>query len=665
MMSDETSTIEELRKSIIERDIQVSNYIDRNDSYVIIERIIREMVNVVGHTLGPYGTSNLIQPIDGKPATIFSTKDGFEAINNIRYSEPLPSAVRDSLKDLAYHMQKTVGDGTTSGYPIMHTIYKKIISALSDNTNILSIVSPVGICNLLDAVLEYFNENIFHNATEYVRDFSQSTDEEKLEIIRKIAAIAANNDYQIAKTVTDLFANKLTAGEELGVDLQMNQEEEDIIDPISGFELMYGFTDEGFATEPDRMSMIYEDVAILVIKGKVHNTDKETITDVIKAITDGTIGGQRYESFHRRPLIICADSFSENIIAHVLAMKNGQLYTRRASDPNNPFDAEVVKFPVALFGMSCLQGNVEQEKFYDFATAVGATPVDAVRDKLQFPGINTKEGLRDTLMAKLGHAERVEATMYGAKFFKGNGKKEEIEARIKYIEDTINSQHANTTYGISLSPIQDLRSRIAMLNGKMSRIKIGGINIKEKQRRRTVYDDVVRSVQSAIRYQGYTLGGNINISWVLHNEKSLNEITEKIANKLINERKNIFLSVDSTEDVKTTMQSIVKSILILIGESFLTSYKYTMLNAFNNNEKKVEEIIENLLSKDKPHNLNLLTGEIKGIEDSELIVPLKTDVELMRGIFTVVKDLTTVGSILMFNPIDTKFKDYFRLFNKF
>ena len=647
---------EELMNIIIS-DTEVSNLLDRQVSTKIIQNILDIFVKVVSHTLGPYGTSNLIQPVNHSIATIFSTKDGFEAINNLRFSEPIPNGIRDLLKDLAYHMQKTIGDGTTSGYPILSSLYNQLVSAYGTT---LKNISPAGICNILDLVFDYFEKNVCNNKDNgYFVDFSNMTNEEKIEIISKVAAIAANNDYRIAETVSKLFSNKLKSGDETGVDIKLNQEEEDIIEDIAGFELMYGFTDESFANQPDKMSLIFEDCAFLVIRGKVLNTDKQVITKIIQGVTDGVIGGEPYENYHKRPLIICADSFSENIIAHVLAMKQGQIYTRKVVDPRRPYDAEGVEFPVALFSMSCLQGNTESEKFYDFATAVGATVVDGVRDKLIFKDMDSYNGFRDSVVAKLGHAKRVEATLYGTRIFGGNGKKEEIEARIKHIEEVINSQHANTTYGISLTPVHELRSRIAMLSNKMSRIKIGGINAKEKARRRTVYDDVIRSIQSTIREQGFTLGGNVTISWYIY--KNLDKIAQDIVKTIIDERVNICVA---SSDYENELNNIVLCLLAIICEAFKASYRFTLLNAFNDNYDHVNKIDQKCYHEDLPQNYNLMTGKFEDLSKSELIVPKNTDMEIMRAVFTITKDLITSGSILMYNPADTKFKDYLSAFGK-
>lgn len=649
-------------KKILE-DASLSNLITQKGTRTLIQKVLADHVDIIGHTLGPRGTYNLIlNPFDHFQ-TAFSSKDGLEGIYKIKYAESTANSIRDLVREIATYMQNAVGDGTTSGYPIINSLFNKIMEI--EKTENFNQISSTGIMYILEAIQNYFIENVFDNRFEFVAKFESLSDEVKKDFLMKVATVSANNDRQIAETVVSLFYDKMKKGEECSVYLSMNSGTEDIIDPVGGFELTYGFVDEGFANQQDRMSLIFDECTFLMIRGLVADSDKELITKIIQGVTQGTIGGFTYKDYPVHPLVIIADSFSSNMIAHVLSLKEGIQFSKPSENPDDPRSSEVLKFPVALVSMSCLQGEIEKEKFYDLAVATNSTVIDGVRDKILIKNIDSIEQFRDKVVSKLGYAKRFEATLYGAKIIGGNGKPEEIQARIEYIQQQIDSEHAKASYGLANSPEEELRARQAMLNSKVSRIKIGGINNKEKRRRQTVYDDVIRSIQSSISKEGFTLGGNVNISWLLYTDERRSIVASHIVKKLLEQKKNI---CPLNEDAKTILTNATMDILKIVGESFQASYRRCLLNAFKS-EEIVNKIMEKCLSNSRPMNYNIVTDEFKEFqldpkECSLLLVPINTDAALMKAIFTTLNDLILNGATLAWTPINLTFVDYLNAMRK-
>lgn len=646
------------------KDAQISNRFSNKASIALIKMVLNDFDTVVGHTLGPMGGNNLILNPYGHP-TAFSTKDGYESMVKIRYAETAANNIRDIAKEIANYMVNKVGDSTTSGYPILNTLYSKMIDLLENDPSFKNI-SPVGVMNILNEVQEYFKSEIFTNE-KYSLFFDKLTDDQKIELLNRVATISANNDRQIAESVVQLFMNKLKSGEEGAVALTMNEGENDVIENISGFELTYGLYDQEFANQPDQMSLIFENPVFLTVNGPLMNTDIDTIDKVIQMICKGVINHRKNPDWTGRPLVIVADSFAANLVSHILAMKKGQLYMNPNTNTPETYD-------VSLMAMSHMQGAAEREKFYDFITLIGATVIDTQKNKLELGNLNDLNTMR-SIIAKLGRADSYDATLYGAKIIGGKGDEEKIQERVKYIQKQIDSQHSNSSYGLDLTPIDVLRERMSAVQAKMSRIKIGGINLKEKRRRLTVYDDVVRAVQSSIKRFGCTLGGNIAVSWTLYNKERREPIVNNIVKSLIDKQKNImsipveFIENKNPSQELAIISEIVDKILKVLGESFSSSYKKSFLNAYKK-EEDVDFIYKKCMESEVPVNFNLINGELKGIDSkdvlnsSKLLVAGNTDYELMRVIFSVLEDFILTKNTITFYPLNMSFSDYLNALRK-
>lgn len=651
----------------------VTNIIPAHRMKRIFKLVLQYFEDTVGHTLGPRGTYNMIMNPFMLPR-VYDTKDGNDGNNALKFSEATPNCIKDTILEVTRFMQKRVGDGTTSGYPILKVLYNQIQDKL-DEDEVFKTVSAGGLECIFDEIYSYFEKNIFFNYDICAAKLEKFTDEEKIDIIKMIASISANNNPDIAKNVSEMFINKLKAGEETGVDIMVKVEDDDNdeIEVRAGFQLPYGHNDETFANQADGMTLKFEKPAFLFIRGIVADSDKEVITTLIRGITDGVFGSAktdfiRSKKFPTHPLIIVADSFSSNMIAHVSAMANGQMFAR--PNPDDPErGGEPIHFPVALMSMRCLQGNPEKEKFYDLVCATGGTPIDGVRDKILLPDINTPESFYKHIYPKLGIADEYVGTLYSAKIIGGKGDENSIGERVKYIQkqiESVSKSKQHFTGSLLLDPAEEYYSRIAMLKTNMSRIKVGGINDKIKRRRRAVYDDVVRAVQSTIRKDGFILGGNVNVTWALGTKEKRAEICKIITNTLIEKKFNIVPMLPETtiEERDTSIYKIVESTLDSIFEAFKASYKLSLENAFRDKDI-TERLYNECINKEKPYNYNIITGEYKSLDleniesnCSSLLVPINTDAEIMKVTFSTLIELITVGAGLAYYPTNIAFEDY-------
>ena len=72
--------------------------------------VFKTMAEILSRTLGPYGSSTMIDEIKN-----FSvTKDGFHVLSNLRFADERQNRIRSILFSISHQMVTKVGDGSTS-----------------------------------------------------------------------------------------------------------------------------------------------------------------------------------------------------------------------------------------------------------------------------------------------------------------------------------------------------------------------------------------------------------------------------------------------------------------------------------------------------------------------------------------------------------------------
>jgi chaperonin GroEL len=231
---------------------------------------------------------------------------------------------------------------------------------------------------------------------------------------------------------------------------------------VEGMQLNVGFISPFFVTNPERMECKHNDVAVLLIDGKIQNA-----TALFGFI-------QKFDSSVKKPLLIIAESVDNEAL---------QLLVRNVYQGRKPWVA--VKTP----------GFAGQKKDYlfDLAALTGATVITSDM------GIS----LEDATLDVLGSAKNIVVTKETTTIIEGAGSEEKIEDRITTIKALLGQCESDYEARI-------LSERIAKLSGGVAVIKIGASTEAEMIEKKYRYEDALAATRAAVE-EGIVAGGGVTL----------------------------------------------------------------------------------------------------------------------------------------------------------
>lgn len=635
---------------------QTSNLVDEETTSEIVHNIYSQMKNAVEHTLGSYGEHSLLMPLENQFTFIYDTKDGFSALNEMRYNNSIANFVYIAIKDIANHMNSHVGDSTTSGLPIGYHLYTTIFDKYK-KSGVKKEITSAGITNILKEIEKVFNEEVFdvEKDTKYVKLLNLNSAEEKekrVDIFKKIGWTSSNGNGEMAARIADLYSDK-TADYDSFVSLELSYRigEEDQIIKEKGFEIENGIL-KHFANNADGASVTFEHPRIIMFNGPLMHKDKDVLRRIITGITLGVVDGVRlYKEEDTRPLIIIADGFEPQVEAMCVRFSKGSEFSirKKVIEEGKEVIKEIPQY--ARIALMRLDNKYEDNKeiFDDLKIALGCEEFDTLNGKLTINVDLTKlDVFKQVIMDKTGACEKFFGTTTRSRFTGGAGHESKKEERIKLIEDKFKSYFGDEKLKPSKAVANYLRKRISMLKADTGRVIIGGPTVKEKLSKYEVYDDVTRAIRSAITSGGVMISGNLSVTHFIKYEKD--RIIEKIVNSLVEKKMNV-----CTGGRREKITELVTTILDIVRESFEQSYKRALYNAIGDIDK-VNEIYDNCLDDPEyPKVYNILTDDYESFKDFDncnLLVPKNTDKELMYIVFATDSILLRSVKILATAPLD-------------
>lgn len=404
---------------------------------------VETLAKTVKITLGPKGRNVVLDKSYGAPKI---TKDGVSVAKEIELADKFENMGAQLVKEVAQKTADKAGDGTTTATVLAEAIIREGCKAVAAGMN------PMDLKRGIDIAVEAVVEDVKSRSKEI------KTSEE----IAQVGTISANGDRSIGEYLA-------RAMEKVGNDGVITVEDakglETELDVVEGMQFDRGYLSPYFVTNPEKMTVEYENPYILLYDQKV--TNLQPLLPILESIVQSG-----------RPLIIIAEDVEGEALATLVVNRlRGGL--------------KVVAIKAPGFG------DRRKAMLEDIAILTGGQVVsEELGMKLEGVSIDM-----------LGVAKRVEITKDDTTIIDGMGEKDLIDARAQ----SIRAQIEETTSDYDKEKMQE---RLAKLSGGVAVIRVGGaseIEVKEKKDR---IDDALHATRAAVK-EGVVAGGGVALVYAM------------------------------------------------------------------------------------------------------------------------------------------------------
>lgn len=592
------------------------NLVDHETTEKIILDVMRDVSNGVKHTLGPGGKTTLLHDPNGV-TSLYPSKDGFRLITNMHFDDYFYESIYMILRDVSVHTNMTVGDATTSCIVIMAEFYKKVLELYKSQNGPFKYISANGIGQILEVTSAVLKDFLYEK--NYIIRLEDLSIDERREVVKKVAAVAANNDKSIGNDIAGIYEGVLETLDDLFVTITPNEGGETTTLGEIGFEAPIGHINRAFSTERDGATASYDNPNFLMIEGPLLDGDIKYIQPVIEYVCLGK----------NEPLVIIADDYSNLVSEFLYKLRAGGM---PFVDPNTK--QQTLLPPLKLLPiMHSTSHDLGHERMIDLNVALGGIVQVCQSNKLEI--IPTDPGQIELM---LGKADKIISAQHITRIFNGHGSKEKIKARIDEIQSLMDNLMMRDSDRVQ-SSVYVYKERIGMLKSNMVAIKVGGMTYKEKQYRVLVYEDAVYAVRSTIK-NGYTLGGQVSFQHLI--TKYYDELVEAIYKEIHNRQYQVIFGSKKSIELKNAIALFLE----VVKDTTKVSYCTALSNAIVDDEH-YEDVIDTVyghtLSEDKYTERGVLTYNLMNdtyeslSHTNNLLVAGNTDYEVLESVIGVTK----------------------------
>jgi chaperonin GroEL len=401
---------------------------------------VNKLANAVRATLGPRGRNVVIDKKFGAPTV---TKDGVTVAKEIELPDPYENMGAQMLKEVATKTNDVAGDGTTTATVLAQAIVNEGLKNVTAGANPMHLKR--GIEKAVDAVVKELKKR--------AKQVSSNKKE-----IAAVAAISANNDYEIGNLIADAMEKVgndgvITVEEAKGIDTYM--------EVVEGMQFDRGYQSPYFVTDPENMICNLEKPYILIHEKKISNM-RELLPILEKVVQTG------------RPLLIISEEVEGEALA-TLVVNNLRKTIRVCA----------VKAP----GF----GERRKAMLEDIAIMTGGQVISE--------DLGMK--LENVDISQLGQAEKVIVDKENTTIINGYGSEADIKGRINQIKKQIEE----TTSDYDREKLQE---RLAKLAGGVAVIYVGAATEVEMKEKKARVEDALSATRAAVE-EGIVPGGGITL----------------------------------------------------------------------------------------------------------------------------------------------------------
>jgi len=396
---------------------------------------IDKITNAIQVTLGPRARHVVLDKGFGAPEIC---DDGVTIAKEIELKDRAENLGAEIIKEVAEKTNDIAGDGTTTAVVLARALIEEGLKNVAAGADPLSLKRGVekGVAAVVD------------NLKKMAKSIS------KKEEIAQVATIAALNP-EIGNMIAEVFA-------EVGKDGVVTVEESKKFglekEIVKGLQFDRGYISPYMITNAERMESTLEDPYILVTDKKI-SALAEILPVMEKVVQTG-----------KKELVIIAEEVEGEALATLVVNKLRGI-----------FNALAIKAP----GF----GDRRKEMLQDIAIVTGA---QLISEEL---GLK----LENVELKQLGKARKVVSEKEKTTIIDGQGKREDIDDRIRQIKNEIS--HTESDFDK-----EKFQERLAKLAGGVAVIKVGAATEVEQKARQRKTEDAVNATRAAIE-EGVLPGG--------------------------------------------------------------------------------------------------------------------------------------------------------------
>jgi chaperonin GroEL len=393
------------------------------------------LADAVKVTLGPKGKNVVIQRVYGSPLI---TKDGVTVAKHINLRDNIKNMGAQMVKEVASKTADVAGDGTTTATVLAQSIVKEGMKFIAAGYNSMDLKKGIDLA-VNKLILE-------------LDQISVSCD--TFEEIKNVANISCNSDEIIGNLVANAISK---VGKNGVVSIEDSRSLLDELEIVEGMQFDNGYLSPYFVSNSEKQLCILEDCLVLLSDQKI-----EFVDQIIPILDEIAKSGKSL-------LIIAENVEGEALSTVVLNTMKGTI------------KACAVKAPG--------YGDRRKHLLQDMAILTGATMIS--------PDFGTD--FKNISLNYLGRCNKAEIGKEKTIIVGGQGDKEKIDDRIKFIRSSIDEVTAEYDK-------EKLKERAAKLSQGVAVIRVGASTETEMKEKKDRIEDSLNSTKAAVA-EGIVAGG--------------------------------------------------------------------------------------------------------------------------------------------------------------
>ena len=365
------------------------------------------------------------------------TNDGVTIAKEIELKDPIENLGAQIVKEVATKSNDVAGDGTTTATVLAQALIKEGLKMVASGAN------PV----FIRRGMELASKKVIEELTKRAKKVESN------EEIAQVGAISAG-DVEIGQLIAQAMEK---VGESGVITVEEARSLDTTLEVVEGMQFDNGYLSPYMVSDSERMVVEMDNPFVLITDKKIANM-KELLPILEKTVELG------------RPMLIIAEDVEGEALATLVVNKlRGTL------------NIAAVKAPAF--------GDRRKAMLQDIAILTGGEVISEEKGiKLETADLNF-----------LGQAKKVRITKDNTVIVDGLGEKDEIQARIGQIKNSI----AETTSDYDREKLQE---RLAKLSGGVAVIKVGAATETEMKERKLRIEDALNATKAAVE-EGIVPGG--------------------------------------------------------------------------------------------------------------------------------------------------------------